>query len=105
MFVYKFLTGFYNLTFKLVDRGLIEFFGPLSIVRVVNKLSVLFSFFQTGFLYNYIFIMLIGIIVFFKLILSNFLVDFSYYLNSELLICFLSLMFFISLYDGKNKKL
>jgi proton-translocating NADH-quinone oxidoreductase chain L len=105
LFVYKFLAGFYNLTFKLVDRGLIEFFGPLSIVRVVNKLSVLFSFFQTGFLYNYIFIMLIGIIVFLKLILSNFLVDFSYYLNSELLICFLSLMFFISLYDGKNKKL
>lgn len=105
VFVYKLLGGFYNLTFKLVDRGLIELFGPLSIVRLVSKFSILFSYFQTGFLYNYIFIMLIGIIIFLKLVLSNFIIDFDYNMNIELLICILSLMIFISLSNKKNTKL
>jgi len=97
VFVYKLLSSFYNLTFKLIDRGLIEMFGPLSIVRLINKLSVVFSFFQTGLLYNYIFIMLLGIIVFLKLIVSVFLIDFSYNLNFNLLCCILSLIIFLGL--------
>ena len=102
VFVFRLLNSFYNLTFKLVDRGVIEFFGPLSIVRLVAKLSAVFSFFQTGFLYNYIFIMLLGVIVFFKLILTLFLPDLFYFVNFRLLTCILVIIFFLSL--GKVDK-
>jgi NADH-ubiquinone oxidoreductase chain 5 len=33
IFVFNFLISCYNLTFKVIDRGLIELFGPLSMVR------------------------------------------------------------------------
>jgi proton-translocating NADH-quinone oxidoreductase chain L len=101
IFVYGLLKSFYNVTFKLIDRGLIEFFGPLSIVRVINRFSVLFSFFQTGFLYNYIFVMLIGIVIFFKLVLSAFVVDLDYFINFKLLVCIISLIFFLSFKSNK----
>lgn len=103
IFVFNLLKGFYALTFKLVDRGLIEFFGPLSLVRVIGKFSAIFSYFQTGFLYNYIFIMLLGIIIFLKVVLVDFLVDFG--INSNLLICILSLILFLVLYDNNKNKL
>lgn len=102
VFVFRLLNSFYSLTFKLVDRGIIEFFGPLSIVRLVAKLSSVFSFFQTGFLYNYIFIMLLGVIVFFKLILVLFLPDSFYFVNFRLLTCILVVIFFLGL--GKVDK-
>lgn len=101
VFVYSLLRSFYNVTFKLIDRGIIEFFGPLSIVRIINRFSELFSFFQTGFLYNYIFVMLIGIVIFFKLILSVFIVDLDYFVNFKLLVCIISLIFFLSFRSNK----
>jgi NADH-ubiquinone oxidoreductase chain 5 len=94
IFVFNLLRAFYGLTFKLIDRGLIEFFGPLSIVRLTGKFSSAFSLFQTGFLYNYIFVMLLGVIIFLKLILHA---DLLLYFNSELLVCWLILIIFINL--------
>lgn len=94
IFVFNLLRSFYLLTFKIIDRGLIEFIGPLSLVRLVNRSSIIFSFFQTGFLYNYIFVVLLGIIIFLKLILPLFLDSYHNTFNFGLLICLLTLVIF-----------
>lgn len=52
------LGSFYQITFKLIDRGLIEIGGPLGITRLINKLTVTFSALHIGFIYSYIFIIL-----------------------------------------------
>lgn len=101
LFVFNLLRSFYELTFKLIDRGLIEFFGPLTIVRFTNKVSAAFSFFQTGFLYNYIFVMLLGIIIFLQLFSAGIFYD-NHLINFRLLACIFSAVFFVSF---KSKKL
>jgi len=60
--VYPLLNFFYNIPFKLIDRGIIEYIGPLNIVRLFNNLSYIFSNIQTGYIYQYFFIILLGII-------------------------------------------
>jgi hypothetical protein len=102
IFVFNLLSAFYLLTFKVIDRGLIEFFGPLSLIRLINKFSVLLSSFQTGFLYNYIFIVLLGLMFFIKLIFSLFFPDFNAFFNFGLFACLLSLVIFLS-FDSKKQ--
>jgi NADH-ubiquinone oxidoreductase chain 5 len=98
VFIFNILSLSYTLTFKLIDRGLIEFFGPLSIVRLTSRLSSTFSSFQTGFMYNYIFVILLGIIIFLKLILSIFLVELDYdnAINFKLLVCIICAIIFLN---------
>jgi len=94
LFVFKLLNLFYLLTFKLIDRGVIEFFGPLSIVRVVSYFSGVFSYLQTGYMYNYIFAIIIFIIFFIKVIFSYFfLVE---VLNFDLIVLIVSIVFFLN---------
>jgi NADH-ubiquinone oxidoreductase chain 5 len=104
VFIFNILSLSYTLTFKLIDRGLIEFFGPLSIVRLVDRLASSFSSFQTGFMYNYIFVILLGIIVFLKLILSVFLVELDQYntINFKLLVCIICVMIFLNFNTSKQ---
>lgn len=91
------MSFFYFITFKLIDRGLIEFFGPLSIVRFFSRMSYYFSRFQNGFIYHYIFIMLLGIIFILFIVFINlhFLFFFNIYLN--LFLCSVSVFVFLLL--------
>lgn len=102
IFIFSLLGFFYKITFKLIDRGLIEFFGPLSIVRLVEKLSFIFSSIQTGLLYNYIFIMLVGIIIFIKLLLYSFVYEYDEFANFGLFVCWLVLVIFLIFRDLKK---
>jgi len=102
IFVFNLLSAFYLLTFKIIDRGLIELFGPLSLVRLISKFSAIFSLIQTGFLYNYIFIVLLGLMFFIKIIFSLFFPDFIAFFNFGLFVCLLSLVIFLSL-DSKSQ--
>lgn len=54
----------YSVTFKSLDRGVIELIGPTGIVRTFSVVSKQVSNLQSGYLYNYVFIMLIGICLF-----------------------------------------
>lgn len=98
IFVFRFLNSCYSLTFKIIDRGLIEMFGPLSLVRLVGKSSSVFSYFQTGFLYNYIFVVLLGIIFFIKVALS-FSVFSPVYVNFTLFVILLTFTIFLSFFE------
>ncbi len=47
------LTASHELTFKALDKGLFEVWGPTGLVKHLNKLSSLFSALQSGNLYHY----------------------------------------------------
>ena len=58
------LTFGYNTTFKLLDRGIIELIGPTGLVRTFDNLSMRVRNLQTGYIFNYIFFMIVSVIVY-----------------------------------------
>jgi NADH-ubiquinone oxidoreductase chain 5 len=50
----------HNISYKIIDRGLIEFIGPTGISNLIKSLSVNSSSIQTGSIYNYGLIIIIG---------------------------------------------
>lgn len=65
---------------QTVDRGAIEVFGPLGIVRSLNYLMGRLNLLQTGFIYNYLFIFLLGIFFIIFFFMVNIGVSISEYL-------------------------
>jgi proton-translocating NADH-quinone oxidoreductase chain L len=61
----------YNSSYKTVDRGVIELFGPKGLSTLAKNQSFLLSTFQTGYIYHYSFLMLIGVCLFGLTIYSN----------------------------------
>ena len=49
----------FNTSYKLIDRGIIEIFGPMGLTNLISKKALTFNKFQSGFLYHYTFIILI----------------------------------------------
>merc|ERR1711916_404486 len=58
----------YEISFKLLDRGFIEVIGPNGISRGILALSQRVSKLQTGLVYHYSFLMLIGLTLYLGLI-------------------------------------
>jgi len=54
----------YSITFQLLDRGLIELLGPYGISQTLSVWFSNFRFVQSGFIYHYISLILVGIIFF-----------------------------------------
>jgi len=50
----------YTITYKIVDRGIIEVFGPMGLSSVITKKALYLSNLRTGYLYHYTFFMLTG---------------------------------------------
>jgi NADH-ubiquinone oxidoreductase chain 5 len=58
----QFLFNFsYATSYKIVDRGIFEIFGPHGITTVLFKLSTTVSKIQTGYVYHYTFVFLLGL--------------------------------------------
>jgi NADH-ubiquinone oxidoreductase chain 5 len=53
----------YFKTYKLVDRGIIELFGPFGITNLITNLSRIFSKLHTGFIYNSAIVIIINAII------------------------------------------
>lgn len=51
----------YYISFKSLDRGFIELIGPYGIVQFIKNISLKLHFFQTGLIYNYILMIILGI--------------------------------------------
>ena len=67
----------YDVTYKMIDKGLIEICGPFGLVNTFLFLSRKVSLFQTGFIYHYSLLILISTVF-----LINFLfINFSILLN------------------------
>jgi hypothetical protein len=56
-----FFTVSYTITYKTIDRGIIEIFGPMGLSAIMTKKALFISKLQTGYLYHYTFLMLIGL--------------------------------------------
>ena len=76
----KFLSLGYHLTYKVVDRGLIEKVGPYGITQIGYNLSLILTKLQSGFVFHYAFIIFSSFVFFILLILNNFIIFFNYYL-------------------------
>ena len=50
----------YNISYKIIDRGIFEIFGPMGLSKSILNKSTLISNLQTGYLYHITLIMLIG---------------------------------------------
>lgn len=50
----------YNISYKIIDRGIFEIFGPMGLSKSISNKSTLISKLQTGYLYHITLIMLIG---------------------------------------------
>jgi NADH-ubiquinone oxidoreductase chain 5 len=56
-----FFTISYTITYKTIDRGIIEIFGPMGLSSFITKKASYLSKLQTGYLYHYTFVMLTSI--------------------------------------------
>ena len=56
---------------KKGDQGFIDKFGPDGISKVIKKLSDKAGLFQTGFIYDYAFVMLIGLSILLTYLILN----------------------------------
>ena len=77
LIVFKLLDIGYNITYKMIDKGLIEIYGPYGLSSFVNRFSKNIIRLQTGFVYSASFIMLIGLIVLLVLMPMNNIISFT----------------------------
>jgi NADH-ubiquinone oxidoreductase chain 5 len=87
-FIIKSILSFsYKITFKLIDRGIIEYFGPFGIINFISKSTLLISRFQSGYIYHYIFVIILSLIFFLVIV---------YYLQVKIITFILfGIMFFL----------
>ena len=50
----------YRVSYKIIDRGIIEVLGPMGLSRIIYKQAFSINNMQTGYLYHYALLMLIG---------------------------------------------
>lgn len=88
----------YNYSYKMIDKGLIEMFGPYGFVTIFSFLSQQFILLQTGYVYHYSLLILISTI------LSISILFFSLILPFDFTIIFLLFLIFSILKVIENKK-
>jgi proton-translocating NADH-quinone oxidoreductase chain L len=90
----KLLLFGYFISFKGIDKGIVEMFGPYGFATTFNSLGKKFGKIQTGFIYHYAFVMLIGIILLLtSLTLWDNLQTYIYFDNRVLFILLIALIF------------
>lgn len=68
----------YNVTYKMVDKGLIEMCGPYGLVTIFSYLSQQISLFQTGYIYHYSLLILISTIFLINILFISLTYSFNY---------------------------
>jgi NADH-ubiquinone oxidoreductase chain 5 len=81
----------YEVSFKTLDKGVFELIGPLGIAATCRRLSSQFSVLQSGFVYHYALVMLMGLTLFITIIGAKHLISFwvDNRLYFILLLCFM----------------
>ncbi len=82
----------YSGTYKTVDRGIIEFFGPFGLSNVLYNRKLNLSYMQTGLIYHYTFVMLVGAVLLITFIGFNSIIFFIF--DSHLISLFSVLILF-----------
>ena len=92
-----FFTSSYTVTYKIIDRGIIEIFGPMGLSSIITKKAAYIGKMQTGYLYHYTFLILTGLTLI--LGLRQFWVFVGSFSDFKIFVLFFILSFFLS-----NKK-
>lgn len=87
--VFRLFNFSFYIPFFILDKGFIELLGPSGIFNQFNLFSKRISQVQTGFVYHYTFLFLIGIFFYFSLFFLEVVFCFeSFFFNLFFLICF-----------------
>jgi NADH-ubiquinone oxidoreductase chain 5 len=82
----------YHSTYKIIDRGIIEIVGPFGLSQLVYKKSYEISQLQTGFLFHYTFVILIGTTILLTIFLYLNVIDFNiFFVQNDFRIIFILL--------------
>nr|YP_010208836.1 NADH dehydrogenase subunit 5 [Skeletonema grevillei]UBA16146.1 NADH dehydrogenase subunit 5 [Skeletonema grevillei] len=92
-----FFTISYTVTYKIIDRGIIEIFGPMGLSSIITKKATNIAKMQTGYLYHYTFLILTGLTLI--LGLRQFWIFVGSFTDFKIFILFFVLSFFLA-----NKK-
>ena len=65
--VQNFFKFSYSTSYKIIDRGIVEIFGPTGFCNIALKIGSSFHIVQSNFIYHYTLIVLVGITLFFWL--------------------------------------
>ena len=95
-----FFTISYTITYKVIDRGVIEVFGPMGLSSLITKKASYISKLQTGYLYHYTFLILTSLTLI--LGIRQFWVLLGDYGDFKIFILFFVLSFFWSKTIDKN---
>lgn len=88
----------YNISYKLIDKGIIEIMGPMGISQLITSQSISISRnFQTGVLYHYTFMVLVSLTVI--LTLKQFWYIFGFLISYKSFIIFFFSTFFYLYYE------
>lgn len=77
----------YNITYKLIDKGIIEFFGPNGFIYLFSNWSKQIIQIQTGYIYHYSFLIFLSLIIFISILFS------SIYFNIIFILIFFLILF------------
>jgi len=83
----------YDGTYKTVDRGIIEIFGPMGLSSVVSRKAFYLNKLQSGYLYHYAFLILISITL--MLGVRQFCIVTGNFIDYKISILFFIISFFI----------
>nr|DAZ89016.1 TPA_asm: NADH dehydrogenase subunit 5 [Phytophthora podocarpi] len=81
----------YNVTYKMIDKGLIEICGPFGLTTIFSFLSQRIILLQTGYIYHYSLLMLISTIFLINIIFFSII----YYFNIIIILLFLFIFLLI----------
>lgn len=94
-YVNKPLVSFgYFVSFRTIDKGIVEMLGPYGFVSSFSYLMKKISKLQTGFIYHYAFIMLVGIISLLTTISMWSTIQEIIFVDSRLLFIYVSILLF-----------
>ena len=92
--VQPFLHFGYHVSYKIIDRGIIESLGPMGLSNLISKKAFKLQSLQTGFLYHYAFLMLVSTT--FLISILNFEILTIAVLNTKIISLISVALFFLS---------
>jgi NADH-ubiquinone oxidoreductase chain 5 len=95
----------YFISFKSLDKGLVEILGPYGIVSSFNPFIKVISKFQTGYIYHYAFLMLIGTVLLLTIINLWLIIQTYIFIDNRLLFIYVTLILFFITSLNKKKVL
>lgn len=96
----------YSISYKFVDRGIFEILGPTGLSNLALKIGTNLHKMQTGFIYHYTLLILIGVTVLFGLrqVWLFYESNLDFFIDFNIFFLLFILVFFIVSYSSDNKE-